>query len=477
VSTLFQQELPPRPETGPAARPGLTRLRRDLGLIESYAALIGILIGAGIFKVTSASWALTGPSVILAQALLIVPILATSVAYSVFLSTPLGTEPGGEYTHISRTLGGRGIAFVGAWLKIISYVGALAYLSLAFADYLATLLPARARSPSALTAVAIAELVFFFLVHTLGVRWFGRLQVAMVALLGLSIVVLVLPGLFAIHPAYYRPFFTHGLRGFAAALPPLFFAWAGFESLAQTAGEVRDSRRRLPRVFLGGLVGTGIAYVSMSAVAFGVLPGERLQASRAPMAEAAGQYLHAGAAWFVTLGAVMALATTVNATMLVPSRLALVLVRDGLAPRWTGVVSARTGTPVRGLALTLLAGVTLVLSGQVSLALNIAVFALVALYLLHSLVLLLLPRWNPELYASAQAGIPLWLQRAAGILSIVSMAGLLALQVVADVAVLKTTTLGQRVATHTLTTVELAAVWALLGLVLYALARGGRSGS
>src|SRR5207245_650460 len=111
-----------------------------------YAALVGILIGAGIFKVTSESWVLTGPSVILAQALLLVPILATSVAYSVFLSTPLGTEPGGEYTHISRTLGGRGIAFVGAWLKIISYLGALAYLSLAFADYLAELLPARAAS-------------------------------------------------------------------------------------------------------------------------------------------------------------------------------------------------------------------------------------------------------------------------------------------------------------------------------------------
>ena len=468
-----RQESPDEPA---ATRPAMARLRRDLGLLESYAALVGILIGAGIFKVTSESWVLTGPSVILGQAVLLVPILATSVAYSVFLSTPLGTEPGGEYTHISRTLGGRGIAFVGAWLKIISYLGALAYLSLAFADYLAELLPARARSASALTALAVAELVFFFLVHAVGVRWFGRLQVAMVALLGLSIAVLVLPGLFAIHPAYYRPFFTHGLRGFAAALPPLFFAWAGFESLAQTAGEVRDSRRRLPRVFLGGLVGTGIAYVSMSVVAFGVLPGARLQASPAPMAEAAGQYLHAGAAWFVTLGAVMALATSVNATMLVPSRLALVLVRDGLAPRWTGAVSSRTGTPVPGLTLTLVAAVALVLSGQVSLALNIAVFALVALYLLHSLVLLLLPRWNPELYASAQAGIPLWLQRAAAVASIASMAGLLALQVIADVAVLKTTTLRERVATHALTTVELAGVWALLGLVLYALARGGRSG-
>src|SRR5215472_17931314 len=111
-------------------------LRRDLGTLESYAALIGILIGAGIFKVTGQAWLLTGPSVILGYVVLAPAILATSVAYSVYLSTPLGREPGGEYTHISRTFGGYGLAFVGAWLKIISYIGALAYLAQALAEYL-----------------------------------------------------------------------------------------------------------------------------------------------------------------------------------------------------------------------------------------------------------------------------------------------------------------------------------------------------
>jgi len=81
-------------------------LRRDLGAIESYATLLGMLIGAGIFKVTSDAWELTGSSVILGYLVLAPAILATSVAYSVFLSTPLGREPGGEYTHLSRTFGG-----------------------------------------------------------------------------------------------------------------------------------------------------------------------------------------------------------------------------------------------------------------------------------------------------------------------------------------------------------------------------------
>src|SRR5229473_4173065 len=112
------------------------RLRRDLGTLESYAALLGILIGAGIFTVTSRSWTITGPSVILGYILLLPVILATSVPYAAFLSTPLGREPGGEYSHISRTLGGYRLSYIGAWLKIISYVGAGAYLANALAGYL-----------------------------------------------------------------------------------------------------------------------------------------------------------------------------------------------------------------------------------------------------------------------------------------------------------------------------------------------------
>ena len=276
------------------AEPLSSSLRRDLGTIESYATLLGMLIGAGIFKVTSDAWALTGPSVILGYLVLAPAILATSVAYSVFLSTPLGREPGGEYTHLSRTFGGYGLAFIGIWLKVISYIGALAYLSRALGDYVVELFGG-AIPKSAAMPIAIGSLVFFYVIHVAGVRWFGRIQVWMCMLLGLSIVVLVVPGLFAIRPHNYQPFFTHGLGGFATALPLVFFGYAGFESLAQTAGEVRDSTHRLPRIFLRGILATTVIYFLMSAVAFGVLPGAELRQAAAPMAAVASRYLPMGA--------------------------------------------------------------------------------------------------------------------------------------------------------------------------------------
>ncbi|MDP9362428.1 MAG: APC family permease, partial [Acidobacteriota bacterium] len=416
------------------AEPLSASLRRDLGTIESYAALLGILIGAGIFKVTSDAWALTGPSVILGYVVLAPAILATSVAYSVFLSTPLGREPGGEYTHLSRTFGGYGFAFVGVWLKIISYIGALAYLARAFADYLIELFGG-AVPKSAGMPLAVASLLFFYVIHVAGVRWFGRIQVWMCVLLGLSIVVLVVPGLFAIRLANYRPFFTHGVGGFATSLPLVFFAYAGFESLAQTAGEVRDSTRRLPRIFLRGILATTVIYFLMSAVAFGVLPGSELQRAAAPMAAVASHYLPMGAAWFVTFGAVMALTTSVNATMLVPSRVGIMLAEDGLAPRMFGAISPRTGTPVIGLTATLIVTLLLLVSGQVSLALNIAVFALVVLYFLHSVALLALPRANPALYASVTLPMPLVVQRIAATISLLAMGTLIIVQLTSDVEI------------------------------------------
>lgn len=454
-----------------SAAPLVSRLRRDLGTIESYAALIGILVGAGIFKVTSEAWALTGPSVILGYVVLIPAILATSVPYAAFISTPLGREPGGEYLHISRTLGGYALAYVGSWLKIIAYIGAGAYLASALADYLIELTGRRFTGELIHQSLAVAALIFFYVVNVIGVRWFGRIQVTMCALLGLSIMVLVLPGLFAIHRANYAPFITHGARGFASSLIPLFFSYAGFEALAQTAGETKDSTRRLPIVFLKGISAAALIFVLMSLVAFGVLPGARLQASHAPMTEVASVYLPWGAAALVTIGAIMAITTSLNPTLIVPSRLAIIFVEDGLAPRWLGFINPRTATPVRAMTLTLIASVSLVVSNQLTLALTIAVFALFLLYFLHSLTFLLLPRWNPQLYKQITVGIPVWLQRGAALLSVLSMGLLIIVQVAHDAQTLRAQSLSERIANHSLTSVELAVVWSLIGAALYALAR------
>jgi hypothetical protein len=110
-------------------------------------------------------------------------------------------------------------------------------------------------------------------------------------------------------------------------------------------------------------------------------------------------------------------------------------------------------------------------SGQISLALNIAVFALVLLYFLHSLALLVLPRANPQLFATVTVRIAPAVQRAAALVSLVAMGGLIALQVVQDAETLSRLSFAERVSKHALTTIELCAMWSAVGAAIYALGR------
>ena len=216
---------------------------------------------------------------------------------------------------------------------------------------------------------------------------------------------------------------------------------------------------------------TALIFVLMSIVAFGVLPLSQLQASPTPMTEVATKYLPWGAASFVTLGAIMAITTSLNPTLIVPSRLALIFVEDGLAPGWLGSVNRRTATPVNALTLNLAACLLLLVSRQLSMALNIAVFALVLLYFLHSLAFLMLPRWNPELNREITISMPAWLQRLAAWVSVFSMGGLVLVQISRDLQTLRTTSLSERINDHSLTSLELAIVWSAIGAALYAYAR------
>lgn len=453
----------------PPAQP--SGLRRDLGTIQAYAAMVGMMIGAGIFRVTGVASEQTGPSVILGYLVLAPVIFASAIPYVVFLSTPLGREPGGDYSHILHTLKSPMAAFLSAWLKVISYLGALAFLAQTLADFsIALLVQAGLTAADGInpTALAVSGLLFFFVIHALGVRWFGRAQVVMFAVLGISLFVLVIPGLFAIKFENYEPFFTNGLSGFAGSMLPLFFAYAGFEALAHSGAEVVQSTERLPRILLRGVAVTTLIYILMSAVAFGVLPTAQLAADESTMAAAAAVYLPLGAAVLVTLGAVLAVATSLNSTMMIPPRLGIMLSRDRLMPDWIGRVDPRTGTPVLGLIVTAVIPVLLLLSGQTLLALNISVFALMIVYALHSVALLALHRSNPELAAQVTVPIqPRW-QRAAALFSALCLGSFIILNVLQDLDRIWETDLASRFASDAgLTSLELFFPWLVVGLLIY----------
>ncbi|MFL6214009.1 MAG: APC family permease [Blastocatellia bacterium] len=488
----------PLTRPGEVPQPHKAELKRDLSKLESYATIIGMLIGSGIFVVTGRLGAVAGPSVPLAYLVLAPVILATAVAYSVYLSTPLGLRPGDAYLHISRTLQNYYIGYMALWLKWLAYIGALVILATSLGQYLKFFYPTMddwfaawlpfgqqlkatyAGGPSlGEAAVATATILFFFIFNLLGVKFYGWLQTAMFILLLIAVVILIVPGLFAIEWKNFTPLFPFGFwatttaegdKGFLAALPPLFFSYAGFESLAQTAGETREARRLLPAVFINGILISMLIFFLMSLVAFGTVPYQELARSDYAMADAAHRFLPKWGGAVVALGAMMAFTTSINGSVFVPARILYVFGEDRMAPRWFARVGERSGTPWASLVISTTIALALLWTKQLSSVLNISLVAIFLLYALHSASMAALPFVRPKLYKTALVRLrPVWLV-IFGATSVLAMGYLTFMVIARDIS--------ERRRAGGAAIWQLLLLWSAVGTALYLFARweGRRSG-
>ena len=374
-----------------------SNLRRDLGPLSSYATIVGILVGAGIFRVTGEAGAIAGSSVPFAYLLFAPIVIATALAYSVFSSTPLGNRPGGAYLHISRTFGNYYIGFVAMWMKLVAFVGAISFMSTSFGEYMNFFIPGQ--DPR---FWAIIVLLVFYGINIFGIKHYGRVQIGMLIVLIISILLLVVPGLAAVDLSYYNPILPKGWHGLLSAMPVLFFSYAGFETLAQTAGETKDATRTLPVIFVRGVLASVVIFFLMSFVAFGVLPANVLAQSQSAMADAAAVYLPPWGASIVALGAMSAFLTSINGSILVPSRMFFVFSEDRLMPGFLSVVHPKWRTPYVSLIISAAICIILIWTQSAQFLLNTGLIGIFIIYFLQGVALMMLPKVNRPLYESAQ---------------------------------------------------------------------------
>lgn len=391
-------------------------LKRDLGPLQLYATIIGTLIGAGIFVVTGKMGAIAGPAVPLDYLLLAPVILTTALAYAIFMSSPMGKSPGGAYMHISRTFKCLYFGYIVMWLKWIAFIGALGVLSVSFADYLKFFLPHLNTA-----VVASAVLILFFVINVVGVKIYGWIETLMFLILMISIVVLVIPGLFTIHLGYYKPLLPHGWGGVFAAMAPIFFAYAGFEAIAQLGGETKNPEKTLPRIFIIGVSVSVVIYFFMSFVAFGNVPYMELAKSKMAMTDVASKYLPFGAAATVALGALMAFTCSINSTLLVPSRILYAFAKDNVTPHILVKVSERFRTPHINLAISTIIALILIWTKSLWLMLDIALQAMFILYFFHDMAMVALPFVNKELWNETRFKLPIPLMVFFGLISMCCM--------------------------------------------------------
>ena len=392
-------------------------LKRDLGPISGYATIIGILVGAGIFRVTGEAGAVAGSAVPLAYLLFAPIVLSTAIAYSVFMSTPLGMRPGGAYIHISRTFGNYYLGFITMWMKLVAFVGAISFMSTSFGEYMTFFFPNH--DPRMWGTIV---LLFFYGINIIGVRYYGQFQTAMLIVLIISILILVIPGIPAIDYSYYDPILPKGYNGLLAAMPMLFFSYAGFETLAQVAGETKDPTRTLPMIFIKGVLASVFIFFTMSFVAFGVLPADVLASSNSAMADVAAQYLPPWGSSIVAIGAMSAFLTSINGSILVPSRMLFVFSEDRLMPRSLALVHPQWRTPYISLIISAIICTALIWSQSARYLMNAGLIGIFIIYCFQGIALMALPIVNKRLYKSAQFQLPKWLLYLVGSISAFSMA-------------------------------------------------------
>ncbi|HEX8090885.1 MAG TPA: APC family permease, partial [Blastocatellia bacterium] len=318
--------------------------------------------------------------------------------------------------------------------------------------------------------------LFFFFFNLLGVKFYGWLQTGMFIVLCIAIAVLIVPGLFAIDLKNFSPLFPYGVgishtaegdRGFLAALSPLFFSYGGFEGLAQTAGETKEARRSLPIIFINGILISMVIFFLMSVVAFGVMPHQELAKSSYAMSDAARKFLPWWGGAVVTVGALMAFATSLNATLFVPTRILYIFGEERMMPLALARISRRSRIPWMSLVVNTGIALTLMWTKSFKYVLDIVLVAMFLYYGLHSASLAALPFLRPALYGKARVRPRPALLVFCGLVSVAAMAYLAVVTVASDIRKQSGLSPEQR----GLSVWQLLLLWLVVGTFLYAIGR------
>ncbi|HXG68166.1 MAG TPA: amino acid permease [Blastocatellia bacterium] len=353
---------PLRPRADEVAAP-----RPTIGAADAVALVVGIVVGAGIFRTPSLVAANAGSesAVLLAWFFGGCISLIGAMCYAELASAY--PHPGGDYHYLLRAFG-RNTAFLFAWARLtVIPTGSVALMAFVFGDYASQLLRLGEYSSSLYAAAVVIALTGLNIIGIREGKWTQNL-LTIVEVLGLLAVIII--GLaFAAPPGPESV--TH--QGSAAPTgPPLQTAWGlvmilvlltygGWNDAGYITAELRGARRNIARVLVWSIALITGLYLLVN---LAYLKGLGLQAmgrSEAVAADLMKQSLGDWGTWLIsTLVAVSAL-TSANATILMGARATYAFGRDFQLFSALGRWKQRGSTPAK--ALLAQGAITLALVG------------------------------------------------------------------------------------------------------------------
>jgi amino acid transporter len=372
---------------------GLVRRIRRWDLV---ALIINNVIGAGIFGLPAALYALAGTYSLLAfiACAVVVGIVALLFAE---MSTRF-TDTGGPYLYARKTLGPL-VGFEVGWLNWIARLTGFAGVCNLFLTYLALFVPG-ANVGVLRTILIIAIVGLYATINLIGIREATIVSNVFAVSKLVPLTLFIAIGLFFIDPARFSFSEPVAYQPFSKAVLLLVFAFS-FEASMIPAGEVRDPGRDYPRALLISLSIVAVVYVLVQVVSIGTVPG--LATSDRPLADAARAFLGAPGAYLISIGALISTSGTLNANMLFTSRVPFALAEQGQLPGALARIHPRFRTPHVAILVSATAILLLTLFNTFISAVTISAMIRLALYIITAFCLIVLRRRKDQPVAPFQA--------------------------------------------------------------------------
>jgi APA family basic amino acid/polyamine antiporter len=266
-----------------------TRLKRELTLYGLTMVAIGSCIGSGIFLTPSqiAQYLPSPLYILLVWTLGGVIALAGALTFAELGS--MFPQAGGVYEYLKLAYGPIfGFLYGWSYLFIISS-GAIAALAIAFATYLAVLVPLSQRG---ITVVAVGSIICVTLVNIFRVKAGEVFASVFTGLKLAGIAAIVVVGLFLGAPELFSSGQTASTFGgslfnaFGLALVGVLWSYGGWQHATYLAGEAIDPRRTVPRALVIGALIVALAYVTINLAYLFLLPVDEIAASSSVAADA-----------------------------------------------------------------------------------------------------------------------------------------------------------------------------------------------
>lgn len=324
------------------------KLAKGIDLWGVVALGLGTAVGVSIFSAIAPAAKMAGPAMLFSALLAALPMYLIAISYA-FLGSACPVS-GASFVWPARFLHPAWGYYIG-WARIVANVGAIVVLALVLVKYASMLVPLPTK-PTMLAVLLLALLANLF-----GINIAARVQKILLAgMLVLFTVFVVWGGTTAVDVVRLQPLFPHGLHGMITATPLLMGLFFGIEAATEAGAEVKDSRRTIPLGIALSIGSATLLYLAVGFVALGVLGGDALGASDAPILDAAKRFMGTAATPIVVLAAVLSIGKSLNALFALFSRSLYAMGLAGSLPTALGKIHPRWQTPHIALIAVFLLG-------------------------------------------------------------------------------------------------------------------------